>query len=246
MKIHDYHDSRSIRLAHAFTLIELLVVIAIIGILAAILIPVVSSVRTSAYIAKTSSNLRSLQTANQLYAQDNRGVYITSKQPVYEDGQWEIDATSHWVTYKSFTQFLDTPEPGWNAENYLHAARTGDSSAAGSTYGKSSIGLNVTGPNNYPHHGDAQSVHENSPTVLNVLNPGKAMAFADAIDYQISSTKASQYISEEAGPYGSMAIAYRYKDQATVVYYDGSVGRVSREDITPREEHEDFWVAVQR
>ena len=54
-----------------FTLIELLTVIAIIGILAAILIPVLSSVREQARRASCSSNLRQLITGIHMYANDN-------------------------------------------------------------------------------------------------------------------------------------------------------------------------------
>jgi prepilin-type N-terminal cleavage/methylation domain-containing protein/prepilin-type processing-associated H-X9-DG protein len=56
-----------------FTLIELLTVIAIIGILAAILIPVVGSVRDSSRTAKCTANLRQLGIAYHLYAQDSNG-----------------------------------------------------------------------------------------------------------------------------------------------------------------------------
>jgi prepilin-type N-terminal cleavage/methylation domain-containing protein/prepilin-type processing-associated H-X9-DG protein len=55
----------------AFTLIELLTVIAIIGILAAILIPVVGSVRESAKGSVCRSNLRQIGLAAHLYAADN-------------------------------------------------------------------------------------------------------------------------------------------------------------------------------
>lgn len=54
-----------------FTLIELLTVIAIIGILAAILIPVVGRVRDSAKASQCVSNLRQLGMATHSYAADN-------------------------------------------------------------------------------------------------------------------------------------------------------------------------------
>src|SRR5690625_7766732 len=57
----------------AFTLIELLTVIAIIGILAAILIPVVGAVRERARSAVCQSNLRQWHTALLLFVEDNGG-----------------------------------------------------------------------------------------------------------------------------------------------------------------------------
>lgn len=64
------------RAARAFTLIELLTVIAIIGILAAIIIPVVGKVRASARNSQCLSNVRQLALANLLYASENKGQLI--------------------------------------------------------------------------------------------------------------------------------------------------------------------------
>lgn len=63
------------RTRSAFTLVELLTVIAIVGILAAILIPVVGNVRKSARTANCVRNLSGTGVAFQLYAADNKGLY---------------------------------------------------------------------------------------------------------------------------------------------------------------------------
>jgi general secretion pathway protein G len=57
-----------------FTLVELLIVIAIIGVLAAIVLPVVGRMRESADQAKCVSNLRTLSAALLLAAGENNGI----------------------------------------------------------------------------------------------------------------------------------------------------------------------------
>jgi len=69
-----------------FTLIELLTVIAIIGILAAILIPVLRSVRESARTAQCQSNLRQSATAILLMMNDDEGRLFTHQGGAGSDG----------------------------------------------------------------------------------------------------------------------------------------------------------------
>jgi prepilin-type N-terminal cleavage/methylation domain-containing protein/prepilin-type processing-associated H-X9-DG protein len=71
-------EKTAIMKSKAFTLIELLTVIAIIGILAAILIPVVGKVRESARQAVCGSNIRQLSIAMLLFADENNGVLPTT------------------------------------------------------------------------------------------------------------------------------------------------------------------------
>jgi general secretion pathway protein G len=65
---------RAPRVRVGFTLVELLTVIAIIGVLAAIIIPVVGRVRDSARSTQCLSNLRQIGAASRLYADDHKGM----------------------------------------------------------------------------------------------------------------------------------------------------------------------------
>jgi general secretion pathway protein G len=72
---HASFRSRSIARRRAFTLVELLAVIAIIGVLAAIILPVVNRVRKAARSAVCIKNLQNIGVAFQLYAADNRDLF---------------------------------------------------------------------------------------------------------------------------------------------------------------------------
>jgi prepilin-type N-terminal cleavage/methylation domain-containing protein/prepilin-type processing-associated H-X9-DG protein len=79
-----------------FTLIELLVVIAIIAILAALLLPVLSTAKQRAYQTTCLNNLRQLQTGWLMYVHDqNDALPLNAEGAIDGDGAWST--TNSWV-----------------------------------------------------------------------------------------------------------------------------------------------------
>lgn len=110
-----------------FTLLELLVVVAIIGILAAILMPAIGTVRSRASSAECAAQLRQVGTGWQMYLQDHGNILPTSHlgDPFSGQGPYynrdprriqahigpylEIEEASTWSTSEdkmSFTELL--------------------------------------------------------------------------------------------------------------------------------------------
>lgn len=80
-----------------FTLIELLVVIAIIGLLASIVLASLNSARKKARDARRQADLKQLQNALELFANDSGGVYPVGGTPATcfgSDGCLVVDTTA--------------------------------------------------------------------------------------------------------------------------------------------------------
>jgi prepilin-type N-terminal cleavage/methylation domain-containing protein/prepilin-type processing-associated H-X9-DG protein len=101
VKSHKWHsvsgarNDKSSGFKNAFTLIELLVVIAIIGILAALILPVLSSAKDRARNATCISNLRQWGVMWRLYADDNNDFFMAGTATViWPRGSWVLSFTN--------------------------------------------------------------------------------------------------------------------------------------------------------
>lgn len=119
-----------------FTLIELLTVIAIIGILAAILIPTVSSVREKAKSSHCMGRLRQWGAAVILYSTDTKGFYHATQ----ADGfvPWCVDLSAAGGSSNPYARYFNTPSGGLSDWIYcpsrLDAANIGGNTPARAGY----------------------------------------------------------------------------------------------------------------
>lgn len=84
----------------AFTLVELLVVIAIIGILAALLLPVLSHAKERAQRVQCLNSMRQIGIAMHLYATDNKDLLpdCTTNNPAFYGSHWPWDLNTNVVS----------------------------------------------------------------------------------------------------------------------------------------------------
>ena len=100
----------------AFTLVELLVVIAIIGILAAMLLPVLVKVKDAAKVAQAKTEMSAIVSAIEAYEQDYSRFPMTTNETAYAANNPNIQNGDF------TTGFVANPQSGitWAASNYSY------------------------------------------------------------------------------------------------------------------------------
>jgi prepilin-type N-terminal cleavage/methylation domain-containing protein/prepilin-type processing-associated H-X9-DG protein len=197
----------------AFTLIELLTVIAIIGILAAILIPVVGSVREQAKDSVCKSNLRQMHMAWVLFANDHNGLATTVRRPA-ESGprpsEWIRDL-AHYMGLE-FPGARTSPARIWWLDGHLDNVFKcpGDQHTHGHTLGD-------LGPENYVSYcyNDHVFGYLSEPSInIDTIKPDIVVLADNARSFYFASTSWST---------ARGAIGFRHNNKANMVMVGGNV-----------------------
>jgi prepilin-type N-terminal cleavage/methylation domain-containing protein/prepilin-type processing-associated H-X9-DG protein len=206
-----------------FTLIELLTVIAIIGILAAILIPVVGSVRESARTAQASSNVRQIGSAMHVYIAENDGRLPTDLfgSPMTRNWMQELWDIAH--SGEEMPEFGAGIHGNVLRNSIFYTPNLEDVAVDGGGQPRSfgwsvSLRLNSAGSvGDGRYHGQISGVE----------NPSMTVALSDS--------KSSSNIRA-----GSPQINYRNKGRAIFLFVDGHIELRSPEQVPANENHV-FW-----
>ena len=104
---------KSMRGQKGFTLVELMVVIAIIGVLAAIAVPMFTDSTDSAKAARVQADLRTVESALQLYYADNGSYPATG---------WQALANALTGESKKYMKTMPSAPSGYSAYTYTYNA----------------------------------------------------------------------------------------------------------------------------
>jgi prepilin-type N-terminal cleavage/methylation domain-containing protein/prepilin-type processing-associated H-X9-DG protein len=213
---------------HGFTLTELLVVILIILIIAALSLLGVRRVRDMADVATAIRNMSQLQIANANYASDNSGKYI---ELLVNDSSG--NRTAYWYQVTDFLTYFrgELNDANGNPAKSVPLSMLDPKvvRAKADNFHKSmagSYGFNATGL------GSSRNVPLAQPanSVASITRPEESMAFGSATDHQIAYRARFNWKGVE-GKTSDGGLAYRHRNKAIIVYYDGHVGELSKEDM---------------
>lgn len=198
--------------AVGFTLVELLVVIVVIAALAVLVATVSMRARKAAIQTAAMNAMRQIQMANIGYALENNGSYVPPEEDIL-DGDGGVTGTTKWFENPNFIIHLKGGEstfPGGGITPDLSLPSSlMDLAVPGAKNGSTTMGdcFGYTAPVAAPAYRQAK-----------LPNPADSAAFITCDEPFVDhATK--------------ILIAYRHRDKALVVYYDGRTSALTKQDI---------------
>lgn len=215
-----------------FTLTELLVVILIIIVLASLTTIVFTSARKKAQLATATNRVADLQLANQSYAAEHGGRFVSTYATDEEGGH--PDARK-WMHNPDFLEMLIGPDDSDNRAfgqpiyNYPEEILDPVALKAGLDKLLGNFGYieeNMPG-------GDWKTPGSNKfHTPSSIADPSRVAAFVTANDWLVRYSGRYIWFNDPVDKItGDGRVAYRHDDKAIVVYYDGHTEALDIEDM---------------
>lgn len=218
---------------HAFTLIELLAVIAIVGVLTAITIPVLSSVRESASAARCGGNLRQLAAAGLLWVNDNGGRMPDARAWSYNEG---VSNAAHLYQLNNYLNIRLAKNADWSRyESPMQcAAAAAERPPSVATHFGRTYAINTYATSTIHENGGFTQQRESAgyPQRINQIpKPSRLAFFMDGAVADGSGNYAANVNQSHVRSTASSPIRYVHGDAINVAYVDGHISRISRADM---------------
>lgn len=208
--------------ARAFTLVEVLAVIAVMGILVAILIPVVSSVRNQSQASVNASNLREINKAALMWSNDNGGGVLPTADP-----------SESWPnSFNNWTGLL-APYLGWQGDNEFTRAEDMPVYVNPAYPERFGYGHNYTGLRIMQRH--KQDGVKNHARYVNIVDPSSTVFFTTSVKADGDTSFHTGWRSYVRPPYSGTqdhVIDYSVSgDKAMILWLDGHITLETEEAI---------------
>ncbi len=209
----------------AFTLIELLVVIAIIGVLAALLLPVLSRARESARTISCMSNLHQIALASVTYSMDSNGHLPSFRNWLYTTKVGDLTTGKLFPYLNSKPVYMcATDRTQLSAKN---RPRTSQSGSTSSGFG----GRNAT--RDYSYAMNCGICHATDLSAF--IEPTRTMLYMEG------NMGPTDYSGQVGPAMVSQSLAYRHNKRGHLVMADLHVAKMNKREYALVERTKRFW-----